>query len=226
MNVIITGAVAVGKTHTQEQIIYHLNETVGDKCVLYPEFVYNDSLANELVVKRFTHDINRISPLTFQNYIMDKWEYYAKLNPFDESKFNIFERLPEDAVEIFAKLSLNELEYQTQVIRLEDIKKILPISYYTMNKDDTVWITYNNNWITGNDNINKLFEVLDDIITERKVKNIIIEIRSDTAYKNCQIRNRKGEEHYTKDDIETLVEVYNTYMNSILNNIHCKQYII
>lgn len=226
MNIIINGAVAVGKSFVFDLIEKHLSEKLKLPCVIYPEFIYNDILASELVVKRFTKEIDAISPLTFQSYIMDKWKFYAKKWPYDAEKYNVFERLPEDAVEVFAKGCLDHDAYKTQINALEEVKKLLPVSYYSMNSADTIWIIYHNDWMDGADHLPTLFDEIDKQIYEQKYKNLVIEIRSSHAFKNCQFRHRRGEENYTENDIKTLVETYRDYTDGIRKIIGCETIII
>lgn len=221
MNIILTGAVAVGKSTLQERIKYYLKHVLKLDYNIYPEFIYNDILAEELIKRRFTNDINNISALTFQSFIMDKWLYWAKKQKYDETKINIFERLPEDAVEVFSKMVLTNSEYKTQEFKLEEILKLLPVSYKIMNSDNTVWIKYKNNWLSGVDNVELLLTKISELIEENKFRNIVIEITSDTAFKNCQIRNRAGEQ-YTEKDISFLNERYDYYTSKIIENIKCE----
>ena len=122
-HIIVTGNVAAGKSWILNQL-----QSLYPNASIYPEFINNDELALAILKRRFN---NTISTLTFQNFIMDKWVIHSKLH---QSEINIYERLPDDAVEVFAKAFLNEEEYKTQEHRLKELT-MLP-SYKDMNSDN------------------------------------------------------------------------------------------
>ena len=201
-HIIVTGCVAVGKSHISKILKYQFKDVV-----MYPEFIYKDAFAMELLHRRFN---NTVSALTFQNFILDKWLLYQHENE-TATGIKIYERLPDDAVKVFAKLSLNEDEYKIQEERLKLLK--LP-SYDDMNKTNCTWIRYENNFTKD---ITPLIEAVKSTATEF----CVIEVRSKTAFENYKHRNRK-EEYYTFEEIEQLQQLYNEFTESQIKRIGCE----
>ena len=203
-HLIVTGNVATGKSFITE-IILHSFEDV----VLYPEFIYQDSFAMELMKRKFQ---NKLSALTFQNYILDKWCLNIKMNE-SMSGIKLYERLPDDAVKIFAKLYLNKSEYMIQKERLKQINLNVP-SYHHMNKLNCTWIRYSNEW---DRDINELIKLIKTI----KTKFVVIEVKSKSAFDNYRHRNRQ-EEFYTLEEINKLQEIYDEFTEKQVMKIGCE----
>ena len=199
-HIIVTGNVAAGKSWILNQL-----QSLFPNASIYPEFINNDELALAILKRRFN---NTISTLTFQNFIMDKWVIHSKL---PQSEVNIYERLPDDAVEVFAKAFLNEEEYKTQEHRLEELT-MLP-SYKDMNSDNCTWIKYNNDPL--NSNINTLISQIKLITTEF----LVIEVTSPNYYQNYLMRNRDGE-RYSKEDLDTIDKMYQVYTKELKSKIN------
>lgn len=192
-DIVITGVVAAGKTYLQDSLIEHY-----PNAQLYPEFIYNDPLAMMILRARFA---GKVSALTFQSYIMDKWKQYD----VPRKDINIYERLPDDAVEVFAKSFLSETELQTQ----RDIRsEISVISYRDM--QPCLWIKYHNH----------IGRSLDELLTliDSKTGFIVIEVIPDDAYSNYKMRSREGET-YTRDELKMIEEIYKSYVQSIIDDI-------
>ena len=201
--IVVLGNVAVGKSHLTKVLMYNLHKDI----VLYPEFIYDDSFAMEMLRRRFE---GTVSAVTFQNFILDKWEYYYECNK-DRSGIKLFERLPDDAVKIFAKSAMDEDEYKLQKKRLEKLD--LP-SYKDMNKENCTWIRYENNFTKD---LTPLIEKVSSVET----KYVVVEVRSETAYKNYRHRNRK-EEFYTQEQIAGLQVAYNEFCEKQIERIGCE----
>lgn len=199
MNYIITGNVAAGKSWILAQL-----HKLFPHASIYPEFIHNDEVALAILKRRFN---NTISGLTFQNFIMDKWVINSKT---PQSEVNIFERLPDDAVEVFAKAFLSDYDYITQVHRLEELT-MLP-SYKDMNSENCTWIKYNNDPL--NSNIKSLLSTIQQI----KTKFVVIEVTSPNYYANYLMRNRDGE-RYSKEDLEIIDSMYKNYTNKLRDMI-------
>ena len=204
-HLIITGSVATGKSYLQSQLLNYYNHL---SPTLYPEFIYQDPLALSLLQRRFA---KQISPLTFQTFILDKWEYTYQPQP--PSKLNIYERLPDDAVEVFSKLSLSPSEYASQ---LERVKHFTLPKYSDMHSHDTVFIQYENDF---NKPITKLLQTLDSLILNYTY--IVIHVQSKSSYHNYKHRNRTGE-YYTPEELEQLYELYELYMQEKIEQIKPK----
>lgn len=220
-NIVITGSVAVGKSFVQNELKRYLSSKF--KTVIYPEFIQNvdgtvDEFAMKILEKRFKSEI---SPLTFQNFILDKWELIIEKNEENDNnsgEIKIYERLPDDAVDVFAKNSLNDEEYLTQTTRLIQLQDKLGISYGKMNMENTFWIRFNNQ--VGK-SIIPLITIIEDILSKNNYENIVVEVVSSTIYENYKHRNRK-EEFYTDTELINLYENYCDYTSSIISRIGCE----
>lgn len=199
----VMGSVATGKTYLQNA----LREKFPD-AKLYPEFIYQDSFALEILRRRFRGEV---SALTFQNFILDKWDLLS-INERGEG-IAIYERLPDDAVEVFSRMSLPPEEY---AIHEKWLSTIPILSYKDMHADDTIWIIYDNRFDKP---IASLISVVEEYT--RTYKHIVIEVRSSTSYENYKYRNRKGED-YTPEELETLYKKYMDYSAEKRLFIHCK----
>lgn len=203
-HLIITGSVAVGKSHIQSLI-----EGVHPRARVYHEFIYGDPTALEILRRRFT---GQVSQLTFQTFILDKWIEETKTAPGD---INIYERLPDDAVEFFAS-SMKPEEYITQQTRLNNLRGLLP-SYADMDESNCQWIIYDN--VFGKSTA-RLFSLIEELL-KSDVTYIVLEVRSSTAYTNYVKRDRK-EEHYTPTEIRNMCSDYDEYLRSKRATIHPK----
>lgn len=201
MEVIVTGNVATGKSHLTKVLQHNLCNVI-----LYPEFIYKDAFAMEMLARRFA---GTITALTFQNFILDKWELYQKQNEGIEG-IRVYERLPDDAVKVFAKLSLSPIEYHLQKERL---KKLSLPSYKDMYCDNCTWIRYENNFT-------KDLTPLIEAVKSAKTKYVVIEVKSSTAFENYKQRNRK-EEFYTLEEIEHLQKLYDEFTAKQVARIGC-----
>ena len=198
-HIIITGNVAAGKSWILNQLSHHYPEAS-----IYPEFIHDDPLAHSILKARFN---NSISALTFQNFIMDKWVINSKITP---SSINIYERLPDDAVEVFAKSFLPENEYETQLNRLTSLSSIP--SYKDMNSSNCTWIRYNND--PNQSNISMLISMISSITTTFTV----IEVTSPDYYSNYLKRNREGE-RYSEEDLALMDKAYTSYTSNLIASI-------
>ena len=201
VSIIVTGAVAVGKSFLINLII----DWFGDASIaLFPEFIHEDELGQALLKKSFQ---GKVSPITLQSYVMDKWLYFAKKNssPEYEDKIKLYERLPIDAYEIFSS-SLSEAGKTSQREQLELISQVIPIDY-DFPADKTLWIRYHNSLVHDNSEQLKaqLFSSVDTY------DFIVIEITSDTPFLNYLKRSRRGEK-YSEDSINGLYETYSNFL--------------
>ena len=203
-HIIVTGNVAGGKTWILNQLI-----ALYPNASVYPEFIHNDEVALAILKRRFN---NTVSGLTFQNFIMDKWVINSKI---PQSEVNLYERLPDDAVEVFAKAFLTDEEYQIQEKRLDEFK-MLP-SYKIMNSDNCTWIKYNNDPLHSN--ITQLIDKIKSITTDY----IVLQITSPNYYSNYLQRNRDGE-RYSKEDLEVIDQKYKEYTDKLKEMIKPQYY--
>ena len=205
-DIIVMGNVATGKSHIAKVLKHNLLNVV-----MYPEFIHNDTFAMEMLARRFK---NRVSALTFQNFILDKWKLFYEKNK-DKEGIRLYERLPDDAVKIFAKMSLTPNEYAIQTERLTELNKLLP-SYDDMHNENCTWIRYENNFT-------KDLTPLISAVKDAGTKFVVVEVRSKTAFDNYKYRDRK-EEFYTEYEISELQKVYNTFADEHIRRIGCNVY--
>lgn len=207
MHLIFTGSVAVGKTYVQNKVQEFLQ--INDKdYTLYPEFIHEDPVGLKLLAMRFE---NLISASTLQNYVIDKWFLIAEQQKTNISPINLYERLPEEAVEVFSKLFVSEEELEVHRKRIAFVP--LP-KYADMNSRNCLWIKYTNE--VNSDKINKLLETIAKYMYQYKF--IVIEVLSNTAYENFKKRSREGE-NYSFEDLMELSNEYGKYTHRLISKI-------
>lgn len=202
VSIIVTGAVAVGKSFLINLII----EWFGiDSIVLFPEFIHEDELGQALLKKSFK---GKVSPITLQSYVMDKWLVNAKKNSSSKysDKIKLFERLPIDAYEIFSS-SLSQAGKTSQREQLETIAQFIPVDY-KFPSDKTLWIRYHNSLV--HDNSEQLKTTLKSSID--KYEFIVIEITTDSPFINYLKRSRRGEK-YSETVINSLYDSYSIFLH-------------
>lgn len=202
-NIVIAGSVATGKTYIQEALKSHFKDID-----LYPEFIYEDGIALEILRRKFR---NEISAMTLQSFILDKWIQLSKKER--TKRIAIYERLPDDAIEVFSKMSLSADEYK---IHEEWLKHSPILSYKDMKPDNTIWIVYENSFDKPITNLVKMIDAYSNDYV-----NIVIEVHSKRSYENYKHRNRDGE-FYTPEELTTLYELYLVYMKDKREEIGCK----
>ena len=207
MHLIFTGSVAVGKTYVQNKVQEFLN--LNDKeYTLYPEFIHEDPVGLKLLSMRFE---NLISASTLQNYVIDKWFLIAEQNKNKHSAISLYERLPEEAVEVFSKLFVSSKELAVHRARIAEVP--LP-KYKDMNSKNCLWIKFVNDIYVNK--INKLLEVIAKYLYSYEY--IVIEVLSKTAYDNFKKRSREGE-NYSFEDLMDLSTEYDKYTQKLTNQI-------
>lgn len=207
MHLIFTGSVAVGKTYVQNKVQEFL-QLNNKNYTLYPEFIHEDPVGLKLLAMRFE---NLISASTLQNYVIDKWFVVSEQQKNNISPISLYERLPEEAVEVFSKLFVSEEELNVHRKRIAEVP--LP-KYSDMNSKNCLWIKFTND--VNSDKINKLLEIIAKYMYSYKY--IVIEVLSKTAYENFKKRSRKGE-NYSFDDLMNLSIEYNKYTQKLIGKI-------
>lgn len=207
MHLIFTGSVAVGKTYVQNKVQEFL-QLNNKNYTLYPEFIHEDPVGLKLLAMRFE---NLISASTLQNYVIDKWFVVSEQQKNNISPISLYERLPEEAVEVFSKLFVSEEELNVHRKRIAEVP--LP-KYNDMNSKNCLWIKFTND--VNSDKINKLLEIIAKYMYSYKY--IVIEVLSNTAYENFKKRSRKGE-NYSFDDLMNLSIEYNKYTQKLIGKI-------
>lgn len=207
MHIIFTGSVAVGKTYVQNKVQEFL-QLNNNNYTLYPEFIHEDPVGLKLLSMRFE---NLISASTLQNYIIDKWFVVAEQQKNNISPISLYERLPEEAVEVFSKLFVSEEELNVHRKRIAEVP--LP-KYKDMNSKNCLWIKFTND--VNSDKINDLLKTIAKYMY--LYKYIVIEVLSKTAYENFKKRSRKGE-NYSFDDLMNLSNEYAKYTHTLIGKI-------
>ena len=122
-NLIITGTLGVGKT-TTSKLINNILKYKHIMVHMYLEYINYNKVGQELFEMKMN---DKVSPFTFQNYILDIWDDLLTEHDFKNSKgINIFERLPYDAVYCFSQKeylngNMTKDEYETIINRYRAI---------------------------------------------------------------------------------------------------------
>jgi len=217
VNVVLTGAVGVGKTTLCEAIKqYYIDSTVN--VTFIPEYLAHPqglSLLNEYLTKKITN-------VTFQNFIMDYYDQtLSKLvNVPDTINIRIFERTPDDSLLLFANLANLNDEFDDLALlnlydRVNDINEKYSIpSIISHNTKISKIITDS---LTKN--VSEIINIIDADVKESNNRIIFLFNDVDTVEKRIRSRNREGESTYTKDTIKMFCDYYkNIYEYISLNN--------
>jgi hypothetical protein len=150
---------------------------------------------------------NLISPLTFQNYILDEWENALRNQEY--KSINIFERCPDDSVYCFSSnLPKIEFEYLTNRVKQLNIKYNCPTydsknSFIKIVSDDVI------------NNLNIMSDlIMNDIENNIDTRIIGLEISTKISYDRIIKRNRNSEKNIA---IDTLNEFNMFYTNLYAN---------
>ena len=218
MNIVLSGSVAVGKS----TLMRKLKEEI-DTLFIFPEFIDENLILStedekrkslELLKKRFNGEIE---PYELQEYILQRWDEYADRGArIDKNRPRLFERLPDDSVEIFALPIVSSDEYTQLKLHLIRTNRKLP-SYHSMKGEKTIWINYENTF-----NLSKEDEIVKIIKKARSsgMENVIINIYI-TGVRNYEnyVKRGRTEERYSLESMKSLNERYFAYMTQILAEI-------
>ena len=218
MNIVLSGSVAVGKS----TLMRKLKEEI-DTLFIFPEFIDENLILStedekrkslELLKKRFNGEIE---PYELQEYILQRWDEYADRGArIDKNRPRLFERLPDDSVEIFALPIVSSDEYTQLKLHLIRTNRKLP-SYHSMKGEKTIWINYENTF-----NLSKEDEIVKIIKKARSsgMENVIINIYI-TGVRNYEnyVKRGRTEERYSLESMKSLNERYFAYMAQILAEI-------
>ena len=218
MNIILTGSVAVGKSN----LMRRLKEEI-DKLFVFPEFIDENlilstedekQLSLEMLRKRFSGEI---TPYELQDYILQRWDDYAQRGKrIDRSRPRLFERLPDDSVEVFALPIISADEFTQLKLHLIRTNRTLP-SYHLMRGCRTIWIDYENSF--NEEKEREIVKIVKKALTDG-LENCIINIRSpgNRNYDNYLHRGRT-EEHYSSDEMKILNARYSAYTEGLIDEI-------
>ena len=204
-NIVITGTVGSGKSTLCEYLSYVLSCAKIDVNA-YPEFLYIDSNVSNCILRdRFD---GKISLLTFQSYILDKWENILKIN-HNKKGIHIFERCVDDSVICFSNIAnkLNDITDEELYLLYNRSKNIntrynAP-SYFNSNINFTE--------LKSNDIIKNLNDILtiiiDDVYNKVQTRIIGLSVSDDESKNRINIRNRNGELSYS----DNVIHIYNKH---------------
>lgn len=212
-NLVITGTIGVGKS-TICQILAKLFKYYSpeSKIKLYPEYInYGKKTEKETVGYKLFEmkKKDKINSFTLQTYIMDIWNDLFKENEYTNyDSFNIFERLPCDAVYCFAQYeytigAINEDEFKI----LEQKNKRMIEKYKLFSYDDTCISIIENVQMT--DTVKEIIKIIiDDIENGIMNRTICLHINNINTYLDrIDTRGRKGE----TADLDDCVNFYYQY---------------
>ena len=218
-NLVITGTVGVGKSTICEILYNTLSPILNVKS--YPEFInvkYNNV---NVGTQMFEMKINNvISAFTFQSYILDIWDYLLKQNCYNQSNincnFNIFERLPEDSVKCFARLSfenkdMTRYEYDNLIHK----HKYLVKKYRLPNYKDFKAVNVENDRLYAT--CHKIIKrIIDDYDSKIKNRVIYLTVTDEKIYKQRILnRSRTGEDSYNRRILNQFKSFYSTQFKNV-----------
>lgn len=211
VNIVLTGAVGVGKTTLCEAIRqYYLDNASDIKIEYIPEYLAHPqglTLLNEYLTKKITN-------ITFQNFIMDYYEQtLMKINDDENTTvIRIFERTPDDSLLLFANLAnLNDEFDDLGLLNLYERVKYLNEKYsipsvLLMNTRITQITT--NSLVKNIEDIKEIIDIEITINSPYKNRIIFLFNDSDTVEKRIRARDRSGESVYDKKTIDMFCNYY------------------
>lgn len=196
----ITGPIGSGKS----SLIKSLSKKFKSKII--PEFIDGDPIFGLEMLKRFID--NKISSLTFQSYILDYYSSVCNFESNSNTEITLIEKLPYDSVYCFGKVALEnkqltEKEFSVLVDKLEKLNLNLPTygSLIVLEKD------------THDNILTKAINIIKNDISKGITKRAIyLKCDLETCKERISIRNRSGEENYTDEYLNQIVNFYYTLL--------------
>ena len=218
-NLVITGTVGVGKSTICEILYNTLSPILNVKS--YPEFInvkYNNVNIGTQMFKMKVNNV--ISAFTFQSYILDIWDYLLKQNCYNQSKvncnFNIFERLPEDSVKCFARLSFENRDMtQGEYDSLARKHKYLVKKYRLPNYNNFKVVNVENDKLYAT--CHKIIKhIIDDYDSNIRNRVIYLTVTDEKIYKQRILnRSRTGEDSYNRRILNQFKSFYSTQFKNV-----------
>lgn len=202
----ISGPIGSGKSSLIKNLIKTFNKQY--RIITIPEFIDGDPIFGLEMLNRFIE--NKISSMTFQYYILDYYERIISNLNTSQADIILIEKLPYDSVKCFSKIAyqnskLTELEYETlnkKLLKIEQLCNYLP-NY--LNDINILNIDNKSQQEVLNDSINI---IQNDIKKNIQKRVILLNCSLETCENHIIIRNRIGEDKYSKEYLKTVVEFY------------------
>lgn len=227
-NVVITGNIGVGKSTAAEvfrQLLDHelsikeLNKQV--EVVSYPEYIRIPDVGENMLKLR---NSNRITVETFQHFILDCWDRLLTAKEFNNEsrttkRINIFERLPEDSINCFARQSFMNKEISEEgFTRLKNRYNELIKQQHMFETKDCIIVKTHNEKTIGN-LINRIIKSIIDCLlknydqTEDKINLMfILTVKEETYCKRIKIRGRDAESTLSKETLSMFNDYYESFI--------------
>ena len=236
LNIVVTGPIGVGKSTVINYLKQSLDITPNVHYSIVNEYIvekYNNIPVGETMLNMFMQ--NKLSSFTFQNYIIDWWDKQYKwldsnYNNILVSQLNytlsvrIFERLPCDNIDCFAKYALltnnmSQLEFDSLTNRCQSVLgKYQPIDY--SNSSNVVLVNRNSKNVAENiykDIISYMIQLNSKIETNELAQsnfthayNLLSSNHFNSIRANIDSRQRESDNLYTNDDLGYIVNYYNS----------------
>ena len=246
LNIVVTGAIGVGKSTVINYLKQSLDKTHNTHCSIVNEYIvekYNNIPVGETMLNMFMQ--SKLSSFTFQNYIIDWWDKQYKwldsiyntvlVNQHEyDLSVRIFERLPYDNINCFAKYALltnnlTQQEFDSLTNRCSNVLgQYQPIDY---SKSSNVVLVNNDSRITAENiykdiifylgklnQLNSTDKLNSKNLTQQnqttnsltRAYNLLSSNHFNIVRANIDSRQRESDNLYTNDDLGYIVNYYNT----------------
>lgn len=235
LNIVVTGAIGVGKSTVINYLKQELDKTRNINCSIVNEYIvekYNSIPVGETMLNMFMQ--NKLSSFTFQNYIIDWWDKQYKWldsqyntvlvnQPEYDLSVRIFERLPCDNINCFAKYALltnnlTQQEFDSLVNRCQNVLgQYQPINY---SNSSNVVLVNNDSKSTAETiykdiifclgKLNQLESIQSASSNLTRAYNLLSSNHFNLVRANIDSRQRESDNLYTNDDLGYIVNYYNS----------------
>ena len=205
---VVTGAIGSGKS-TILEILNQLFLKYDFKVHTVPEYLGIDSeLGHKLLERKIQ---NNISNTTFQNYIMDQYKNRLESNSKYHCDVCLYERLPDDSILCFSnisnydKIDLTNFDLFVLDKRMKALNEKFNIPTYRNNKSKFEEFTLTE--------LVPLIETILELIKSDIENNIThriigLNVSTNITINRIKKRNRKGEDGYSYEYLDRIVNYY------------------
>lgn len=205
---VVTGAIGSGKS-TVLEILNQLFLKYNFRVHTVPEYLGIDAeLGNKLLKRKIE---NNISNTTFQNYIMDQYKNRLESNSKHPYDICLYERLPDDSILCFSNISnfdnidLTNFDLFVLDKRMKALNEKFNIPTYRNNQSEFEIFTLTE--------LEALIESIFDLI-KKDIENgvthriIGLDVSTNITIKRIKKRNREGEDGYSYEYLDRIVNYY------------------